>query len=92
MNTTTETNSHCRNCECPDCKDYFAAKDRHDERENKFISWSWNLSPAEVAQEIRELQDCSYAWDDEDEVFEHMTEFFDGRTTYAVQDILDTLL
>lgn len=94
MTTTTETTetTHCPNCNCVGCTEYFIKKSEIESREKQFVRWAWNNSPAEIAQEIRELQEISCAWDDEDEVFEHLEEFFDENASYAIRDILDTVL
>jgi len=77
---------HCPNCECEECREYFENKRQRELREKMFKSWNWNLSPAEVAQELSNLEYTDPAWEDTDEVLEHMAEFFDERTADAVRD------
>jgi hypothetical protein len=77
--------SHCPHCECDECVEYFQNKSDREERQKVFESWNWNLTPAEVAQELDELMGYG-AFHDEEEVFDHMVEFWDANTAEAVRD------
>jgi hypothetical protein len=84
------TSGHCPNCNCSDCTEYFENERIKAVRKEQFDLWNWNLSAAEVAEAISELEDTDPAWEDRDEILDHLSHYFDKETAWAVEDCLNT--
>lgn len=79
----------CPNCDCFHCREKRQKAEDKEIRERKFSEWSWNLSAAEVAEELSYLHGEA-GWCDMEEVMDHFAKFFSEAYAYAVQDVFDT--